>query len=34
VRTPPTTGTSGGGSVSGNSNITWVAVGTRYGGIS
>jgi hypothetical protein len=31
---PPCAGSSGGGAVSGNSNITWVATGTRYGGIS
>jgi hypothetical protein len=30
----PYSGGSGGGAVSGNANITWVATGTRYGGIS
>jgi hypothetical protein len=34
VTSGPSSGLSGGGAVSGNSNITWVAFGTRYGGIS
>jgi len=34
TNTGPYSGGSAGGAVSGNANITWVATGTRYGGIS
>lgn len=31
--TPPTSGGAGGAAVSGNSNVTWIATGTRYGAL-